>query len=423
VLAATPCLAGQAELRWDSVSSPDLVGYRLFYDTQPGTFGQHIDVGLTTTHTVTGLTDCALYHFAVKAIDAGGLLSSEYSNLVSGYTRPTIGTITPAQVSPALLAEIVVEGTGFAPGAVAEILGLGLYSTTVNSCGRMTLQLEVPPEAAGASDLTILNTDGSFAARPGAVTVVPSPSPFAVTSVVPAPGASGVDADPLIEVHFSAPVDPRSVTPSKLKILKVGGNGTAKIEHGYPIFDPARKKLTLRISGTLTADQSYAIFVKGGRNGVLSDSSLTLDGDYVQSPAFRTSDLLDRPYYGPALDGGSATALAPLLPDEPIPTDSVLVVGFNETMSAGYVSPFSFKILDAGKHIPLKAGSPKLSADGRSVVLEPASPLPAGRDLVIQVKGGRRGARSERGVIMSQSVRQIEFSTEAETIQGLGVAE
>ena len=91
-LATVPAQAGSVSMAWDAGADPDLVGYRVFYGPAAGNYDQQIDVGLVTDHMVTGLTDCATWHVAVKALDSAGNVSAGFSNEISGWPRPTVAT-------------------------------------------------------------------------------------------------------------------------------------------------------------------------------------------------------------------------------------------------------------------------------------------------------------------------------------------
>jgi hypothetical protein len=62
-------------LRWAANSEADLAGYRVSYGTASGSYPQSIDVGKTTSRTVTGLSSGKTYYFAVLAYDNGNLKS------------------------------------------------------------------------------------------------------------------------------------------------------------------------------------------------------------------------------------------------------------------------------------------------------------------------------------------------------------
>jgi fibronectin type 3 domain-containing protein len=72
-------------LLWTSVSSPSVIGYRVYYGTAPGAYAQARGAGLyaaTATYTVTGLTAGRTYYFVVTSVDATGN-ESTYSNEAS----------------------------------------------------------------------------------------------------------------------------------------------------------------------------------------------------------------------------------------------------------------------------------------------------------------------------------------------------
>src|SRR2546429_465570 len=80
-----PPPSNSASLAWDSVTAPNLSGYRVYFGTAPGTYlqspGQGISVGNVATYTMTGLASATRYYFAVTDFDTLGNESS-YSNEV-----------------------------------------------------------------------------------------------------------------------------------------------------------------------------------------------------------------------------------------------------------------------------------------------------------------------------------------------------
>ena len=80
--------AGEANLSWippttneDGTPLTDLAGYKVYYGTNSHNYSQSIDVGNTTTYTVTNLTEGFTYYFAVTAYDISFHMSN-YSNEV-----------------------------------------------------------------------------------------------------------------------------------------------------------------------------------------------------------------------------------------------------------------------------------------------------------------------------------------------------
>ncbi len=77
---------GAATLTWDAADPSLVVGYRVYFGTAPRAYGQPlgygVNVGNTTTYTVTGLTGAQTYYFTVTSVDAQGG-ESAYSNEAS----------------------------------------------------------------------------------------------------------------------------------------------------------------------------------------------------------------------------------------------------------------------------------------------------------------------------------------------------
>src|SRR5258707_15670013 len=78
-------MADSVTLTWDPYSIPNLAGYRLYSGTTPGVFTQRIEVGNSTTISVSDLTEGQTYFFAVTAYNTSGA-ESPPSNI--SYTVP-----------------------------------------------------------------------------------------------------------------------------------------------------------------------------------------------------------------------------------------------------------------------------------------------------------------------------------------------
>ena len=58
-------------LMWDANSEPAIAGYIVYVGTQPATYTQHIDVGLSTAYAFSSAVAGQQYCFAVSAYFAG----------------------------------------------------------------------------------------------------------------------------------------------------------------------------------------------------------------------------------------------------------------------------------------------------------------------------------------------------------------
>ena len=81
-LGVTIPAAESATLAWDSSSTADVAGYRVYFGAVSGNYTSSVEAGNATTNTVPGLVSGAVYFFAVKAYDANGL-ESAFSNEIS----------------------------------------------------------------------------------------------------------------------------------------------------------------------------------------------------------------------------------------------------------------------------------------------------------------------------------------------------
>jgi chitodextrinase len=212
-LTAVPAFAGTISVAWDPITHPDLVGYRVFYSTTSGNFGQWTDVGLVTQTTLNGLTDCTTYYIAVKARSSDGSLSANYSNQISGWSRPTVTTATPASIARAGQASVTIAGTNFMPGAAVTLSNSAIVvnSVTVSGCNQLVASLTVPATATlGAVNVTVANPDQVYGTGTGTLTVANA----APNGVVSAPSSSTVTIDEGQTVTFGGTAtDPDSSLP------------------------------------------------------------------------------------------------------------------------------------------------------------------------------------------------------------------
>ncbi len=131
---AAPALAGSLTLAWDPVSSPLVAGYVIHYGPSPGNYTASIDVGKVTTSTVSGLTEGAIYHFAVAAYDGAhveGALSSDVAG-TTPYTVPVANFSASTVSGPAPLALNFINTSTGTITSHAWTFGDGTTSTVAN---------------------------------------------------------------------------------------------------------------------------------------------------------------------------------------------------------------------------------------------------------------------------------------------------
>jgi hypothetical protein len=149
-------------LVWDANQESALTGYVVHSGTQPGTYSQHTDVGLTTTFVFPNAVPGQRYCFAVSAYVAGpleGLKSTE----VCGFsdTAPTL--VNPGARSSGLSQTTTLQLQGSDPDGLPisySATGLPAGLTLMASTGFIT----GTPTAAGTYAVTATVSDGVLTA-------------------------------------------------------------------------------------------------------------------------------------------------------------------------------------------------------------------------------------------------------------------
>jgi F5/8 type C domain/Bacterial TSP3 repeat len=82
LLLSSMASAAPVTLAWDAVSDPSLAGYKLYYGYASGQYSFNVNVGNTTTASLSGLDQSKVYYVAVTAYDTAGN-ESDFSNEVT----------------------------------------------------------------------------------------------------------------------------------------------------------------------------------------------------------------------------------------------------------------------------------------------------------------------------------------------------
>jgi len=312
LLAATPILAGSATLSWDPVPDTDVAGYKLYYGTSSGTYPNVVDVGNATTYTLSSLTDCTMYYFAVKAYDTAGNLSVAYSNELSGMAKPTVTAVSPTSATQnSSNLSLTLTGTNFRTGATVVFSGTGITvnSVSVASCTSATANVSIASSATtGARDITVRNVDQSTGTGTGIFTVVladvtpPTISAVASTSITTTGATltwttneasnSQVEYRPQGTTTYSASTLNTSMVTSHSVALTGLQEGTV---YQYHVLsdDAAGNTATSTPDGTFTT-RSYEYLTLEAESCTLTspmashndfDTPLAFNGNYIWTPA------------------------------------------------------------------------------------------------------------------------------------------
>ena len=183
-VASVPALAGSIALSWDA--TPGATGYYVYYGTHSGSYNSVPVTTSSTSTTITGLQDCTTYYLAVKAFNQAGA-SAEFSNELSGWSRPAITSATPSSAMQGDQIVMDVMGSNFLPGAVVDLGNPHVILTSIRvlSCNQIQLIATVEPTAPtlraariGQLDLTVANPDSVFGQKSQAFEVLVNPSRF-----------------------------------------------------------------------------------------------------------------------------------------------------------------------------------------------------------------------------------------------------
>ena len=149
LLVAARTLAAGLGLAWDPVANAS--GYMVYYGPSAGNYPTKINVGNTTTHTLTTLAEGSTYHFAVTAYD-GALVESGTSNDVAGtvpYSTPVAQFSASTTLGVAPLALNFLNASTGTITSYAWTFGDGTTSTSANpskvysAAGTYTVNLTV----------------------------------------------------------------------------------------------------------------------------------------------------------------------------------------------------------------------------------------------------------------------------------------
>jgi hypothetical protein len=175
--------AGSISLAWDAV--PNASGYKVYYGTVSGQYTNTITTP-TPSAIISGLQDCTTYFAAVKAYNGAGE-SPNFSNELSGWSRPGVTSATPSSAMQGDQVVMDIVGANFQSGAIVDLANphISLSSVTVLSCTHIQLLATVEPTAANARaaevgklDVTVANPDDVFGMRSQGFEVLINPARF-----------------------------------------------------------------------------------------------------------------------------------------------------------------------------------------------------------------------------------------------------
>jgi len=156
---SAPVQSAQVTLQWDPNPEADLAGYKVYYGTSSGNYSYSLDVGMTTTCTVSNLQDGIPYYFAATAYDAA-FAESEFSSEVV-YGGGCAFSISPNSQS---------FGSSGGAGTISLSTGTGCSWTAVSNASWVI----VTSNSSGSGSSTVyfsVASNSSSSSRSGTLTV------------------------------------------------------------------------------------------------------------------------------------------------------------------------------------------------------------------------------------------------------------
>lgn len=150
---------GKITVAWNPVSDKPgatIAGYNVCTGPSATQLGSCDPVGKITETVLGGLTDCTVYFIGVKARDTDGDLSTNWSNIISGWPDPRMVSIIPATGQVGRPTAITITGANFTSGSQLTMTGGIVTNVTVGNCN--TLTATVTPNAVGSPVFSITSS-------------------------------------------------------------------------------------------------------------------------------------------------------------------------------------------------------------------------------------------------------------------------
>ena len=191
-----------------------------------------------------------------------------------------------------------------------------------------------------------------------------------VMSVAPPNGATGVGINGIVVVTFSKAINPISVTGSTIQIK----DGSQAVVPSSISFDSTNTVVTITPQSPLAANAQMTVTI----NGITDATGSAIAPLTTQ---FTTGAVPDTA--APAVLG-----ISPASGTTNVPTNTVVVIQFNEPMATSFINAGTFYLSDTqtGQNVP---GTISFSADLTTATLVPSVPLSVGRQYNIYSNGAR----------------------------------
>lgn len=111
--AAPPALAGELTVAWSAAGPAASTRYRVFVGDRPGVYDRVVDAGTALHANITDLEDGRVHYLAVKAVDAAGHESPDFSPELACMPRPRVESVEPAALAAGGSVWVTLRGSNF----------------------------------------------------------------------------------------------------------------------------------------------------------------------------------------------------------------------------------------------------------------------------------------------------------------------
>ncbi|MBI5198088.1 MAG: hypothetical protein HZA19_05700 [Nitrospirae bacterium] len=393
LLLYSPVYAGEAILSWeppatnaDGTPLTDLAGYKVYYGTASGSYGDFVDAGNVITYTVSNLPETVAYYFAVTAYNTTGN-ESGYSNEAS----KTIPDTTPPVVSEVSTNSITSTGavitwntneastsqieygttTSYGASTTQDIALVTSHSVTLSGLSAWTTyhfrakSLDAAGNPAASTDLTFTTLVPPDITPPTGTISINDGAAYTTSTTVTLTLSCSDDGSGCSQMQFSNDGTAWSAweayAASKLSTLTTGdGDKTV-----YARYQDGSGNISSNYSDTITLD-TVTPAISGTGTSSITDSLVTITWVTSEPAATQVE-------YGTSVSLGSSS-----------PKDSTLVVSHSVTLAG--LSPnttYHFKVLSLDG-----AGNSSISSENIFVTLQPAQPDQPAAILDLRVQTG-----------------------------------